>query len=305
MSPRRLGLLAILAAALSFPGVARAGIPVALYPVRVPGLQTGQRADLHSLLGAGLQGAARRGILTPRAPLLLEPACGDNPAPACLAAQSQGGLILVARGELKSGLVLLSASFYDRNGNHTREIRFVVDLIIQNLRPVGDALAELEVEIEPDGTVFGSKKAPPAARDPNAKVPIVAGAPPPAPAPAPAQPPPAAAKPKPVDVSAPSQAVWKRQAGPVFTAIGVGLLAGGAVVAVTNKSLSNDLDKKYQNGTLTPADRASYDAVQRKNVVTAVLLSAGGVSLAAGTYLWITAPKRPGDVAMAGAGGTF
>jgi hypothetical protein len=137
----------------------------------------------------------------------------------------------------------------------------------------------------------------------------VAAAPPPAPPPAPAKAPAVApAKPAekaPVDVSAPSQAVWKRQAGPVFTVIGAGLLAGGALVAVANKTLAGDLDEKYRNGTLSPADAASYDKVQRKNVVSAVLLSAGGVSLAAGTYFWFTAPRRPGDVAMAGAGGHF
>ncbi len=307
MSPRRLAQLAILAAALSIPGAARAGIPVGMYPLRVPGLQSAQRAELHSLIEAGLASAARRGILQPRSPLLLQPSCGDVPAPECLAAESNGGVVLVGRGELKSGLILLTAAFYDRNGNRTREIRFVVDLIIQNLRPVGDAIAELEVEIEPDGTVFGAKKAPPAARDPNApKAPILAGVPPPAPA---APKPPPAAKPTatkaPLDVSAPSRAVWKRQAGPVFTVIGAGLLAGGALVAMTNKSLSDDLDAKYAAGTLTQADRASYDAVQRKNVVSTVLLAAGGVSLAAGTYLWFTAPRKPGDVALAGAGGRF
>jgi hypothetical protein len=116
-----------------------------------------------------------------------------------------------------------------------------------------------------------------------------------------------AAKAKPLNVAAPAPApaTWKRQAGPLFTIVGGALLAGGATVAILNRNLAGDLNRKHAAGTLTATDRTSYDRVDRNNVLSAVLLSAGGVSAAAGTYLWITAPARPGGGAVAGAGGRF
>jgi hypothetical protein len=115
----------------------------------------------------------------------------------------------------------------------------------------------------------------------------------------------------PVDVSAPaparSAAVWKRQAGPLFTFVGAGLIAAGGVVAFQNRALAHDLDAKYAAGGLTPADAASYDRVQQNNVVSMVLIGGGVAALGAGTYLWITAPSAGSrtSVAMAGAGGRF
>jgi hypothetical protein len=309
MSPRRLALLALLAIALA-PGLARAAIPVGMYPFRVPGLSPQQRTELHSVLEAALVSASRRGILQPRAPLLQLANCGDTPVPACLGIAARDGLLLVGRGEIKGSVLLVTAALYDRNGARTREARFVVDLVIQNLRPIGDALMELEIEIDPDGTVAGSKKALPPERDPFGQKPVASGAPPPKPAappPLPARP--AAPAPAPrakLDVSAPAApAVWKRQAGPLFTVLGGALLAGGAAVAVVNRNLAADLDAKRSAGRLTAADRASYDKVDRYNVLSTVLLSAGGVSAAAGTWIWITAPARPGGGAVAMAGGTF
>jgi hypothetical protein len=116
----------------------------------------------------------------------------------------------------------------------------------------------------------------------------------------------AAVKPAPIDVSAPAEApVWRRQAGPFFTVVGGALVAGGAAVAIVNRSLTSDLNAKRTAGTLTAADRSSYDKVDRYNVLSTVLLAGGGVSLAAGTWIWITAPARPGDPALAVAGGRF
>jgi hypothetical protein len=322
---RRLALVALLALALA-PGAARAAFPVGLYPLRTPGLAPDQRADLHGLVAAALVSASRRGILQPRTPLVQRATCGEVMAPACLGAAAGDGLLLVGRGELKGGLLVVTAALYDRNGARTREVRFVADLVIQNLRPVSEALAQLELEIEPDGTVVGSRKAPAVAAPapatapataPQVGSPPAAGAamPPPAaarPAPAPALaarpvplPPPPAARPRAVDVSAPPPALWKRQAGPLFTIVGGALLAGGATVAVLNRNLARDLDRKHAAGTLTAADRASYDEVDRYNVLTTVLLSAGGVSAAAGTWIWVTAPARPGGGAVATAGGRF
>jgi hypothetical protein len=315
MLPRRLALLALLGAAL-LPCVARAAIPVAIYPFRVPGLSSAQRIDLTALLDAGLASAARRGVLAPRSPVVLRSTCGDAPAPACLGAAAKEGLVLTGRGELKGGVVLVSAVLHDRTGARTREVRFVVDLVIQNLRPIGEAIAELELEVEPDGLVTGSEPPPPASpvdRGPLGSKPAVAAAPAPPPATVPAPKAPAAAAPGKtdgrarLDVSAPAAkpASWKRQAGPLFTVVGAGLLAGGTVVGYLDKRLADDLEAKRAAGTLSPADRPSYDRVDRYNVLSTVLLAAGGVSAAAGAWLWISAPARPGDPAVAMVGGRF
>lgn len=347
MSPRRLALLALVVAAL-VPAAARAAVPVALYPLRVPGLAADERKDLHAFVKAGLLSGARRGVLRPRTPLLLPALCAEPfSAAACLGRLAADGVILVGRGERRGSTVVIAAALYDRNGAKTREVRFLVDLVIENLRPLQDALALLESELDEDGTVAGAPKTPPpavarVAPKPVAPAPIappapVAAAPkpsPPAPkagasfADIPLPPPPAlktkastpsksatptptatataAAKPAPIDVSAPAEApVWRRQAGPFFTVVGGALVAGGAAVAIVNRSLTSDLNAKRTAGTLTAADRSSYDKVDRYNVLSTVLLAGGGVSLAAGTWIWITAPARPGDPALAVAGGRF
>ena len=166
---RSRGLALILFSALALaPLSARAAVPVAIYPLKVPGLSASQRTDLQNLLEAGLISAARRGVLQPRSPVGLPITCGDTPTSQCLASVSKDGLVLTGRGEVRGGVIVLSAALWDRNGAHTREVRFVVDLVIQNLRSVGEAIAEMEVEILPDGTVAGADK-------PRAAAPAAAG----------------------------------------------------------------------------------------------------------------------------------
>lgn len=295
------------------PAVASAGIPVGMYPLRVPGLSAAQRTELHGVLDAGLAAASRRGILSPRSPVLLPVTCGESPMPACLVEVAKGGLVLAGRGELKGGVVLVTAALWDAHGGRTREVRFVVDLVIQNLRPIGDALMELEVEIEPDGRVARDVRPPPA-RDPHgppaAKPPSLAVAPAPSEAPV-AAPRTAATKPAAsarvqTAVAAPVEPpLWKRQAGPWLTGIGVALLAGGAAVGYLNRNLAEDLDARYARGELTGADRSSYDRVKTYNALSTALFAAGGASAAAGTWIWISAPAAPSRPAAIGAGGRF
>jgi hypothetical protein len=299
----------LLAALALAPGVASAGIPVVMYPFRVPGLSAAQRAELHGLIQAGLASAARRGILAPRSQILLPTVCGENPAPACLAEAGKGALVLAGRGEVKGGLVLVTAALWDTHGAQTREVRFVVDLVIQNLRPVTDSIAELEMEIEPDGRVARDMRLP-AARDPHGpaatKAPSLAAAPPSSPR----EPPPAATKAisatpgARVETSAVPR-LWKRKAGPWLTAIGAVLLGGGAAVGYLNHNLADDLDAKYAGGELTAADRTSYDRVKTYNLLSTALFAAGGAATAAGTWIWISAPARPGAPPAIGAGGRF
>lgn len=314
MPGRSLALLAALVAALA-PGVGLAAVPVSLYPLRIPGMKPVQRADVHALIQASLISGARRQILQPRTRLLLPVTCGETPSPKCLGAAARDGLVLAGHGERRSGMVIVTVALYDRTGARTQEVTFPVDLVIENLRPITEALIQLEAEIEGDGLVSGGARIPPPpARipPPPASVAKAAGAA--AIAAVPLPPPPSFAKgpaakpaPAPIDVSAPAgpAPVWKRQAGPFFTILGGALLAGGAVVGLVNKSLANDLDAKHAAGTLTPADASSYDQVHRNNVISTTLLAAGAVSVAAGTWIWITAPARPGDPALAVAGGRF
>jgi len=314
MVPRRLTFSLLVAALVLGPAIATAGVPVGMYPFRVPGLSAAQRTELHGILDAALAAMSRRGILSSRSPVLLPVTCGESPTPACLAEAAKGGLVFAGRGELKGGgVVLVTAAMWDARGGRTREVRFVVDLVIQNLRPIGDALMELEMEIEPDGHVAGQIR-PPAARDPHgppaATPPSLAAAPPPAPSEHPAS---RAAAPKPVAAARLQTAaaergappLWKRRAGPWLTGIGVALLAGGAAVGYVNRNLADDHDARYARGELGGADRSSYDRVKTYNVLSTALFAAGGTSIAAGTWIWISAPAAPGRPAVVGAGGRF
>jgi hypothetical protein len=309
MPSRRLAVPVAIALALA-PGLASAGIPVAIYPFKVPGLAAEQRGELHEILEAGLASASRRGILAARAPALLPATCGEAPGAACLANLTKGGLVLAGRGELKSGLVLVTAALWDASGTRTREVRFVVDLVIQNLRPVNDSLLELEIEIEPDGRVARDDRKLPA-RDPH-------GPPPPKPAlaatPA-APPPPTTAGPSAhgptavarVTIAEPPPLAlphWKRKVGPWLTGIGAALVAGGAAVGWVNHGVADELDARYARGDLRPSDASSYDRVRTYNLVSTALLAAGGAAVATGGYLWISAPAH-GPGAAVGAGGRF
>lgn len=311
MSSRRLASILVVAALALAPAVAVAGFPVVIYPFRVPGLSAAQRTDLHGILEAGLASASRRGVLSPRSPILLPVVCGDRPASSCLSERGNGALVLTGRGEIRSGVVLVTASLVDRNSVRTREVRFLIDLVIQNLRPVGESIRELEVEIGPNGLVAREEQpavarpAPPAAKPP----PSLAVAPPPEPARAAPPPEPAPAKVAParvaIEAPPPAPAMWKRKAGPWLTGIGVALAAGGAAVGLLNRDLASDLDGRYANKQVTAEDRAAYDRVRTYNVVSTTLFAAGGAAIAAGAWIWISAPVAPGEPAAIGAGGRF
>jgi 2-oxoglutarate dehydrogenase E2 component (dihydrolipoamide succinyltransferase) len=187
--------------------------------------------------------------------------------------------------------------------------------VIQNLRPDNESIRELEIEIGPDGHVARDDRAVAAAKPPpapaasslSAKPPSLAAAPPAASPGAPAAGSAKAAAPAAVQVAAPAPApaLWKRKAGPWLTGIGVALVAGGAAVGMMNRDLASDLDAKRATGSLTAEDRSSYDQVQTYNTLSTALFAAGGVAVASGAWIWITAPAAPGQPAAVGAGGRF
>jgi hypothetical protein len=92
----------------------------------------------------------------------------------------------------------------------------------------------------------------------------------------------------------PPPGMWRRPTGKWVTAAGVLLLAGGTTVAVMNRRLSQDLERRYLDNALTPADASKYDQVNTYNTAQAVLFAAGAATTGVGLYLWGTAPDVPG-----------
>ena len=73
------------------------------------------------------------------------------------------------------------------------------------------------------------------------------------------------------------------------------------VVSIQNEALSDELDQKYQDGTLTPADAASYDKVKQNNKLTVILAAAGGALTLTSAYMFTVVPSQGGaGVAVAG-----
>ena len=94
---------------------------------------------------------------------------------------------------------------------------------------------------------------------------------------------------------------WVRSSAPYVAGTGLALLAGAAVISMKNQSLSNELDRKAQDGTLTPADAASYKKVDQYNTLTIALAASGGALTLTGAVMFTAVPTQGGaGVAMAG-----
>jgi hypothetical protein len=96
---------------------------------------------------------------------------------------------------------------------------------------------------------------------------------------------------------------WMRATGPWITGAGAALLAGGVAVSVMSRSLSDELDRKFQAGTLSAADLPSYRRVEQYDKLTRMLLASGAAVTLSGVAIWTTAPARSG--AVAGLSGRF
>jgi hypothetical protein len=103
--------------------------------------------------------------------------------------------------------------------------------------------------------------------------------------------------------ASPVPGAWMRTAGPWLTGAGAALLAGGVALAVVNQSRSDALERKFETGGLSPADRRSYDQIEQYNTMTAALFAAGGAFTVTGAAIWTGAPGRGG--VTAGVGGRF
>jgi hypothetical protein len=83
---------------------------------------------------------------------------------------------------------------------------------------------------------------------------------------------------------------WLRPTGQAWTAGGGVLLAGGAVVGLLARRMSDDLDRRYERGQLTAADHGDFGRARGLGIAANILLAAGGVATVAGGTMWLLAP---------------
>lgn len=160
------------------------------------------------------------------------------------------------------------------------------------------ALAEKPAAAAPAPPVAEKPPAPPPPAAPAAKPPPAPAAEKPSLAVAPKAPPAAERRAPPIVAAQPAPGAdgasraWMRTAGPILTGAGAAILAGGIAVAVMNRSLSSQLERKYASGTLTAADLDSYRKVERSNQLSRLLFEAGGALTLGGVAVWTAAPSR-------------
>lgn len=285
MSPARAALAALVLASFSLAAPASAQIAprlLTVYPL--PAGAAGDAKDALSLLDAALRRAALRSDdIRLAEPLVARAACGPAPSatPQCLAGLGGGGLVLRVAVHRSAATLVIMLEAVDAKARIIGPVTVSVDAYVQSAEPLAHGVLILVEQAN-------------AASRPRADL---RTAQPPLPPP----PVPKAVPLAPARKSEPGG--WMRAAGPWITGTGVALLAGGLTVSVMNRSLSNELDRKYASGTLTGADLASYRRVDQYNQLTQALFASGGALTLVGTAIWTAAPER-GRV-VAGVSGRF
>jgi hypothetical protein len=240
-------------------------VPVQLYPLD-------GSADARALVESAflrLPGRARAFVPAPR--LTLTRSCGLQPAPGCLARLAGRGVVVSGTARESAGVLVFSLQAVDGRGKSFGPVRVGVDAFVTNAEPVAKALLDLEV------LVLSGAQAVAAAPSRDGVKPTPASA---------SAPLPFTLKPE----SGPPPGLWMRPAGMGLVGTGAVLLAASAVTAYYGKQEADALDEKYRNATLTRADQAAYDRVDRLGSATNVLLVAGGVAAALGGAMWTFAP---------------
>lgn len=307
------------------PAIARATVPVSIYPLEAQGLSETEQSDLQAVIESAVRTGERRGALKLRTPALLPASCRIPPTDACLATLAKDGVVLVAKARQKSTAIAVTLAFVDAQGRRTRAVAFAFDAFLQDLRPAVQAVAMAEAELDvekasaflgqepkeraPDRVTATAERPPP----PAAAASEAASAPPPTPesataAPsrplvaearpnlAPAEPTPLARSIEPEErAPEPVAGSWKRPVGKWASLAGVVLLAGGTTAGLLGKKLNSDLTSKYNSSSLTPADASSYDRLATYELLANGLLIAGGVVTAGGLTLWAIAPSEGGE----------
>lgn len=270
--------------------------------------------DAQGLLESALQRAANRAedvVLSE--PLFVRPACGPaQTAPVeCLARLAGKGLLLRAVLHKSERSAAIAVEAIDGvTGRTIGPITVGVDMYIQNAEPLARALLMLFEDARARGSRIMPRPlaiAPPlTAVQPKQEAPRPEAAKPPPPKQADLR----AAEPEPAAKIAPAETSvsrsaprrsWARSAAPYVAGAGLALLAGAAVVSIQNEKLSSELDQKYQDGTLTAADAASYDKVKQNNTVAVGLAAAGGALTVTSAVMFTIVPSHGGgSVAMGG-----
>ncbi|HET8540104.1 MAG TPA: hypothetical protein VFL83_09565 [Anaeromyxobacter sp.] len=314
MAPRAArAALAFVIASAGTPAAAQAiARSVAVYPFPRSDGSAGE--DAQGLLESALRRVVNRSddvVLSE--PILTRAACGPAAtAPVeCLARLAGNGLVLRAvlhRSERSAAIAIDAID--GAAGKAVGPVTVGVDLYIQNAEPLARALGMLLDDVRAAARRQAGGMPRPAVVAP----PLVPGTPPRAEARAEASKPPPPSRDLHVEEPAPDgkapaatatraapKRPWLRSAAPWCAGAGLALLAGAAAVAIANESLADELDRKYHDGTLTPADAASYDKVEQYNTLTIALAAAGGALTLTSAYLFTIVPSQGGaSVALAG-----
>ncbi len=259
--------------------------------------------DAQALLESAVQRAANRtDDIVLSMPLSVRAACGPaQTAPVgCLTRLAGKGILLRAVLHKSERMSAIAVEAIDgERGRTVGPVTVGIDTYIQNAEPLARALLMLFDDVRGPG-----RRAAPRAVATSPPTPVAPAKPPPAKADlraAEAAPAKGAATPvASTSRSAPPRS-WARSTAPYVAGAGLALLAGAAVVSMMNESLSSELDRKYHDGTLTPADAASYDKVKQYNTMTIALAAAGGALTVTGAVMFTVVPSQGGgSLAMAG-----
>ncbi len=275
MSPARAALAALVLAgsSLAAPAAAQVGPRLlTVYPIPAAGRAAGDARDAMALLDAALRRAVLRSDdIRLAEPLVARAACGPAPSatPQCLAGLSGGGLVLRVAVHRSAATLVIMLEAVDAKARIIGPVTVSVDAYVQSAEPLAHGVLILVEQANAASRARSDLRAAPL----PVPVPVVKAIPL-----------------APARSSAPGG--WMRGAGPWLTSAGVALLAGGVTMSVMNRSLSNELDRKYAAGTLTSADLSSYRRVDQYNTLARALFASGGALTLAGVAFWTAAPER-------------
>ncbi len=294
---------AILAAAIASIASAQP-LAVRIYPIDTRNVSDEYAADARGLLQIAVARLARGSeLLYPADPLILRRSCGVPPVAECLARLATGGVVVTGSLRASAAALELTLEAIDAAGRVYGPVVATVDSFLQSSEPIFEALHALERRIESAAHTASAPGAAAAPHAPETEATEDRAAPVPGPSVAPPSlsPSPSSASRadetrRPVrlgDVqreSRPLAGGWRGLVGKTLFFTGLASLTGGVAVAVVDQRLSQSLENRFDAGTLTGSDTASYRRVQAYNTVANALFITGGVLAATGATLWAIAP---------------
>ncbi|HEY6100764.1 MAG TPA: hypothetical protein VIW03_15105, partial [Anaeromyxobacter sp.] len=223
MSPARAAsaALVLVATAVAAPALAQVGArTLVVYPVAAAGATGADANDVSLLLDAALHRVVQRSEEVVLAePLVTRATCGPAPSapPQCLAGLSGGGLALRVTVHRSQSTIVVQLEAVDAKARSFGPVTVSVDAFAQSAEPLVHGILMLVEQVAA------------ASRKPDLRT-------------IPLPPPPVLAKPAPPPAA---PRAWMRTAGPWLTGTGAALLAGGVALTAMNRSLSNELERKF------------------------------------------------------------